>query len=87
VEYDKDLLANAQKVLGTASVEDTIREAMREVLRNSPLFVGKISVNAGAITLPQQVLVRYGLDEPGAEINLCERKGGLIELRVLDAKP
>jgi len=35
----------------------------------------------GTITLPADIRRRYQLDEPGAQIQITEREGGVIELR------
>lgn len=86
IDFDDTLLANAQEILGTNSAEETIRAAMREVLRNSPPFQGLVPVIEGEIALPQQVIVRYGLDQPGAQVEMIERKG-VIEIKPRPAKP
>lgn len=35
----------------------------------------------GTIALPPDVRRRYGLDEPGAQVELIEREDGILELR------
>lgn len=41
----------------------------------------------GTIALPSRLRRRYGLDQPGAQVELLEREDGVIELRPKIAVP
>ena len=51
-------------------------------------FHGYLSMQSrGLIAMPASLRKRYGLDEPGAQLEVTEREDGVIELRPMLAVP
>lgn len=51
-------------------------------------FHGYLTVQSrGTVALPPELRRRYGLDKPGAQVEVTEREDGVIEVRPLVAIP
>lgn len=51
-------------------------------------FHGFLSVQSrGTVALPPELRRRYGLDRPGAQVEITEREDGVLEVRPLVAVP